>query len=165
MSAAPGERVETETQHRPPVSSPHLLLTPPAHKKSPANPRRAKVPYSDPLSAAERLSSTGIILALKYRPVKHLRRTTPKRETGQGVLPFAASRRRGEDVGAFGDHGQRGGGAVFLETVRHLGFDAGGALDEQATERLGREAVGDDLDFGLAPDLGHLFQLPLVHHE
>src|SRR3990170_2594253 len=59
MSAAPGERVETETQHRPPVSSPHLLLTPPAHEKSPANPRRAKVPYSDPLSAAERLSSTG----------------------------------------------------------------------------------------------------------
>src|SRR3990172_3559718 len=58
MSAAPGERVETETQHRPPVSSPHLLLTPPAHEKSPANPRRAKVPYSDPLSAAERLSST-----------------------------------------------------------------------------------------------------------
>src|SRR3989337_2376254 len=58
MSAAPGERVEPETQHRPPVAAPELLLTPPAHEKSPANPRRAKVPYSDPLSAAERLSST-----------------------------------------------------------------------------------------------------------
>src|SRR3989304_270612 len=86
MSAAPGERVETETQHRPPVSSPHLLLTPPAHEKSPANPRRAKVPYSDPLSAAERLSSTLQISRVR-RLMDHLDPSLPARRLDLFVRP------------------------------------------------------------------------------
>src|SRR3972149_8544795 len=39
-----GKRVETEIQRTPPVSSPHLLLTPPADKKSPAVPAEPSSP-------------------------------------------------------------------------------------------------------------------------
>ena len=40
----------------------------------------------------------------------------------------------GDHVGSFGDYGDGGVGAVFVQTVGYGGFDGGGRFDEEAGE-------------------------------
>jgi hypothetical protein len=54
----------------------------------------------------------------------------------------------GDDVGAFGDNGDGGVGAVLLQGFGDSGFDRGTGFYEQAVQRFRGQAVADDFDLG-----------------
>ena len=93
-------------------------------------------------------------------------RCRQQRRCSSGVWPESLGRRElRQHVRPFGNHGDRGLRTVFRQRLAHGLLHAGSAGNKQPIERFGGQAVAHDAHLGLAPHLGQLFELPLVHHE